>query len=249
MKATSTHNLYPAKVAREIGHQNEQKLLQFLLYQKYSTAAILKDVIGLQYNSSMRKLLRRLLAKGWVKKHAMMSNLVLWGITQPGLYEAQNDQGIITEWHYFEPSKVKLSMLEHHLDIQRVHVVCIRKGIEFTLGQQMGSRGNADKIPDGMIITPTETIAVEIERYPKSRRRYDAIIYHYLKQVKARAITQIWYISPTEKKANQIKSVMHSIDRITMKVGGRNQTLNLDSKVHLSFFHFIALDKIESRLV
>jgi hypothetical protein len=231
-------NLLKGKEIKQRSQQNQQKILEFLYAEKYSTSMIIKEVLGIKTRAGICKILRRMERDKLVKRHKLNNWVLLWGITSSGIHEAAETQDKITDWTYFEPSKVTLSTLDHQLDLQKVHAACIQNNLKFIPGRALGSRSQSDKIPDGIIIKDNKKIAVEIERHAKSRRRYDAIIYTYLKAIKAGKYNRILYISPTQKKANQIKKIFHSINKITMTVNGKNKPLKIIPEKHLVFFGF-----------
>jgi hypothetical protein len=183
-----------------------------------------------------------------IKRHQYVNSIVLWGITPNGIHEAIGRDENINDWTYFEPSKINLNTLEHQFDVQKIHALCVRQNLEFIPGWTLGSRADNDKVPDGIIITGTNRIAIEVERNVKSKRRYDAIIYNYLKAIKAGKYTKVLYVAPTPEKCQQIKKVFYEMGKITMKINGVNKLLKLSAEKHLRFFEFVELKKIASIL-
>ena len=241
-------NLYDPAKSKQKGIDNEHKILQFLLKEKYSTSPILTSILGYKDRSSVLKILRRLEKKELIRKHKIDIFRTLYGITNNGLHVAQSDQDKITDWQYFEPSKVNPITLDHQLGIQKIHAICLKLGLYFMPGRELGSRADSDKISDGVINIFGNKIALEMERHVKSRRRYDAVIYNYLKLVKTGEYQSILYVSDTAEKTERIKKAIHSLDKITMKVNGRNKDLKINPEVHFSYFDFIALDDVETYL-
>lgn len=239
-----TNNLLLPSQARDRMNANRQKILRFLNQEKYSTAAILQQIIGLKNKASVCKILRKMEEENLVKKYQFTGYIVLWGNTPNSIAATDNSNEKITDWSYFEPSKINLKSLDHQLDIQQIHAACMKKNIKFEPGRMLGSRSNADKIPDGIITIGNIKIAVEAERQIKSKRRYDAVIYNYLKAVKADQYNHILYISPDINMCQKVKKVIHSLDQITMKINGQHKKLKLDSDKHLGYFDFIILEDL-----
>lgn len=241
MALNNQKNLLQAPAAKRKGAQNETAILQFLLKEKYSTARVLTVLLGFADRSSILKVLKRMADKRWIKSHQFDRLTKLYGITQSGIHEAQRHCDVITDWKYFEPSKVNPNTLLHQLMVQEVHALCVRLGLKFVTGKAIGSRANQDKIPDGEVHFPDKVVALEVERHIKSKRRYDAIVYNYLKLIKAGKYDSVLYVSDDDAMARRIKKAITSLETITMTVNGRKQKLMLKPEVHFSYFDFVGL--------
>ena len=248
MTNQSLNNLVSPALSRVKSLQNQEKILSFLLHEKFSTCTVLKEILCIKDTGSMRRILRRLESKNFIKKHVENGQITIWGITQQGVYEAQDSDESITQWSYFEPSKFNITTLNHHLEIQKIHIECIKNNIDITLGNQLGSRKEADKVPDAILRINGNNIALEVERHAKTKRRYEAVIYHYLKEIRDKKVAKVLYICPTKKKAEQIKKVIFSIEKLTMTSSARKEVLRIKPDVHLAFFEFISLDEFPSYL-
>jgi hypothetical protein len=246
--SNGTSNLLSLAEAKLKYQQNQRRILLFLHHEKYSTARILQQIIGLETRSGVCRVLNRMERENLIKRHQYTYSIILWGITPNGLHEAIDGRERITDWTYFEPSKISFTTLEHQLDIQRFHALCFQRNIKFQLGRTIGSRSNADKIPDAIIYTAKRTIAIEIERSIKTKRRYREIIYNYLKAVKRGDYNRILYVAPTPAKCRQVRNVFFSVKKIMMKINGVNKPLTLNPDYHLRFFEFVALENAESYL-
>lgn len=241
-------NLLTISQAKERKSQNEKKILSFLLSEKYSNASILSEVVGVKTRSGICKILRKMEARKLLKRHVVNPYMSIWGITNVGLHEAQIEQDKVKDWSYFEPSKVNVLTLNHQFDIQKIHSVCLELGLDFISGRELGSRADSDKIADGIIQLGDYKIAVEVERHVKSKRRYDAVIYNYLKLIKSGVYNSVLYVCPDESKTEQVKKAMHSLEKITMKINGRNKDLLINPEIHLSYFDYVALDEVSDKL-
>ena len=248
MNKYNTENLLSLAEAKEKSRINQKKILKFLYAEKYSTSRILKELVSIKTKSGMCRLLRKMAKNKMVKKHQYSYSVVLWGITHSGIHETIEPHEEITDWTYFEPSKVNLSSLEHKLAIQQLHVICVRQNLPFKTGRALGSRASSDKMPDAIITIGNTIIPCEIENYIKSRRRYDGIIYNYLKGIKAGKYDDILYIAPTPKKRDKIKKIFLTMKKITMTVNGRKVPLKPNPEKHLGFFHFICQQDTETYL-
>ena len=87
-------------------------------------------------------------------------------------------------------------------------------------------------------------MALEVERHIKSKRRYDAVIYNYLKLIKAGKYDSVLYVSDDDSMAQRVKKAITSLKSITMTVNGRKQKLLLKPEVHFSYFDFVGIEQV-----
>lgn len=242
MSLTQALNLLPGEEAKRRSENNHVKILNFLSQESFSTRQILQDLLRFKTKSGVCRILAKMEKKNLIKKFRYSSILTIWGITSAGLKETGTDT------FPFMPSRFSLSTLEHSLDVQKVHVMCISKNIDFRVGRDLGSRSESDKIPDGIMTLPSHQIAIEVERTQKSAGRYDAIIYNYLKSIKNGTYQKVLYVMPDSKRCTQIKNCIYSLGEITMDINGRKEKLALDEQKHLSYFHFLTLKSLPEYL-
>lgn len=245
---SSQLNLMKRNEATQKYLQNKQKILTFLGQEKFSTSQILQTLLGLKARSPTCKLLRKMVNDGVLKRHQFTPTIILWGITFQGLCEIENVDMDAFDSHVFEPSKVNILTLEHTLSSQQVHAECVRLGLGYVAGRTLGSRADSSKVPDGIILINEHRIALEIERHVKSKRRYDSIIYNYLKAIKAGKYQHVLYVMPDTKVAQKIKNAILNLGSITMRVNGHVKRLTLKPEIHLSYFDFIVHKKVQGYL-
>lgn len=185
--------------------------------------------------------------KGQVIKYEYSPSQVLWGITTKGLGYTHLTADQEFDWKHFQPSKVNLSLLSHTLDIQYIHVQCIKNNLRFISGSKLGMRDTMDKVPDAIIYAQQGTIAIEVERHIKSKRRYNPIVYNYLKAIKQGLYQKILYVAPTERQKEAIKKSILNLGYITADAGSSKIKYKLE-KSYLDFFGFTTLDNICSIL-
>lgn len=237
-------NLLSHTDARLRSSQNQQKILQFLRQEKYTKRAILQSLLPIKTACGLLKLLRKMEHNKLLKKHDVSEYVTLWGITKPGLSVAVSPEEDRHNDHYFAPSKVNINMLPHTFGCQMVHALCMKYRVEYRAGRTMGSRAEMDKIPDGILYTPRGNVAIEVERHLKTRQRYDAIIYHYLKCIKAGKYHLVVYVCPDADKRDQLHTLFYSLKTITMNLAGKIVKTKLDADTHLKYFRFIAEEQL-----
>lgn len=244
MTMSGNLNLIAGKGAAVRSQDNQHRILRFLHQEKFTTRQILQELLGLKTSGGLWKILSKMEKKNWVKQYKYTSIFTVWGITVLGVKEITSLSGDLSDQSAFMPSRVSLSTLEHSLDIQRVHAMCDNLGLDFQVGRELGSRAEADKVPDAIIHLGGERIAVEVERTLKSTGRYDAIIYNYLKAIKAETYQHVLYVMPDTKRYQQIQRVIFNLGEITMDINGRKERLRLNPKTHLSYFDFVTLNNL-----
>ncbi len=95
------------------------------------------------------------------------------------------------------------------------------------------------KRPDGLIIKPGSTIAIEAERTVKSKYRYQQVIIHYLKMIKKGEFEKIWYVMPNEKTKHAVEQAMKSIESLTVISNGEKRSYPLNDSIWEKFEFFI----------
>lgn len=248
MSLSGTLNLLPRSEAYRRSASNQQRVLQFLQQEKFSTLKILQSLLGIKTHSGMWKILDKMAKKKWIKQHQYSSIFTIWGITTEGINQCEFADNKTHQRRAFMPSRVSLSTLEHSLDIQRVHVICDNAELNFQVGRELGSRAEADKVPDAIVDINGEQTAIEVERTLKSTSRYDAIIYNYLKAIKSGDYHHVLYIMPDAKRCRQVQKAICNLGHITMHINGRKEKLKLNPETHLSYFDFISLNKLPQYL-
>lgn len=81
-------NLLSISEAKIKSRKNQRRLLEFLNEEKYSTARILQQIVGIKTRSGICKILRRMEREKLIKRHEYDYSLILWGITPNGIHEA-----------------------------------------------------------------------------------------------------------------------------------------------------------------
>lgn len=238
-------NLLAGSKAWEKGRSNEQVILKFLAVEIFSKAKILSELLSIKSHSSVLKILRRMQEKGLITKHVVNNRNTVWGITNHGLQLAVYSDSAVNNQRYFIPSRINTLTLEHTFDGQYVHAICSNNGLEYRPGSLIGSRSEFDKIPDGIIHTAHGDVAVEVERTIKTKQRYDAIIYNYLKLIKKGVYSKVLYVTPDMMLKMSLRKLFYSMKFVTMNVLGQKKKARLDEEKHLTYFHFISRGELQ----
>lgn len=152
---------------------------------------------------------------------------VIWGLTAHGL--ALYDPG--THGIAFERGRLSALMADHAILTQLVRLRAERAGWTHWRPSNRLHREGLNKIPDAEAITPQGlSVAVEVEREIKTRKRYASIISTYLQTIKAGRWEQVVYVTP-DGLANRLARVFASITEIPVA----GQRVKLEDRHHARF--------------
>lgn len=212
-------------------------VLGFLRDETWSSSKVLTELIG-GSPALTSKTMAQLERLKFVSKHeATPLRLVLWGITPHGLAHAWGDEEQMQIRAYFEPSKLSLLAIPHHLDTQLARLKAKSFGWVHWTPESLLPRGLA-KRPDAVVTSPNgQKIAIEIERHIKTVKRYEAIFSAYLQAIKKGDYSEVHYITPDHKFAKRLIRVFGLVTAVPV-VGER---VSLTAK-HKAKFMVYALE-------
>jgi biotin operon repressor len=200
------------------------RVLHFLRDETWSSGEILAALLGLS-KTGIYKTLNQMERKGFIRAQQISEiKRNIYGITPQGLLYAWSENEVMQERPYFEPSRVKLSTIQHYLDTQLARLCAREDGWVHWVPGHLLPKGIA-KRPDAMVKTTQGiTIAVEIERTVKSRKRYEAIFSIYLQAIKRGEYDYIHYVCPDEVFATRLQRLFGLIDAIP--IAGKRIDIN-----------------------
>jgi hypothetical protein len=199
---------------RERQLAKENRLLDFLLFEVWSSFSVLQDVIGLSPPATL-KTLNALERKGLVRRHRVPElRISLWGIAPEGVISSQiahTEDKPWAFWHYFEPSKLKPIGIPHKTAIQRARLAAARAGWgAWTPGFRLEAKFTVR--PDARVLDPAgHRIAVEVELTVKTVKRYESIFSNYLQQIKAGEYDSVHYVCRDTDFAPRLARLFSSI--------------------------------------
>lgn len=229
---------YQARQARR--EERLKQVLGFLREEIWSASDILGIVMGIKTPQGIHKALTALEIENVISRSSLKiygrRAMTIWGITPHGQALAFNLQtNEKPENNYFEPSRISLSTLDHHLDIQRLRLKAEAAGWKNWLpGTRLGKSVLNGKRPDAVALTPNnQIVALEIERTVKTTKRYEAIISNYLQAIKNGDYSRVQYLCPTVNLAARLQRIFTSIKAVP--VNGRRVGLQ---EHHYQSFQF-----------
>lgn len=224
-------------------------LLNFLKEETYSDFATLRKALGFKgkTNQPTYELLNKAIYMGFIIKHeypVLTGKKSLWGITMQGLAMVVTADDAVFPG-YFEPTKLRYWVLEHHLLNQRVRLSLEAKGgSQWVNGDRSGFLARYPGVkhkPDGVITMDNGAIiAVETERSMKTRTRYINIINSHLEASDAGRWHYAMYVMPDEKSKQSLMKLFDGIKTVIRD----NIPVPFDAK-NREMFLFRTVDELE----
>lgn len=233
---------YALRMARNA--EKQTTLLRFLRSEYYVSAdnvAALFDVVALP---PVYRFLAKMEADGFLTSAVFGDGRgqKLWGLTPHGVAFSFDEDEAITDVTPFQPSKISLANIRHHLDVQRIRIFATRQSMQdWQSASSMTVKGV--KTPDAVAKTPTgKTVAIEVERTVKTPKRYREIVGNYLANRQAQGWEFVWYIMPDEPTKNRVQRIFQSIDSVVINGATRKLTELGDNP--LGFIKFLTYEMI-----
>lgn len=229
-----------APAARQCRVQEKRRMvLRWLRDEIWSTPEVLGKIMGLRARQGVYQTLAKMERDGYLASADIpifkKSTQKIFGITAHGIACAFDAEEKLEKRPTFEPSKVKLSTLQHEIDIQRLRIQAERAGWKsWTPGARLGASQVGANRPDAIGVDPQmRVVAVEVERTIKTTKRYEAILSHYLQAVAKGQYARIVWVCPTEDLAARLRRIVLAIS--TVPVNGKRIPLEQRHYELLSF--------------
>lgn len=225
--------------------------LRWLRDETWSTAEVLGKVMGLNARQGAYQSLAKMERDGYLASMDMpifkKSKQRIFGITAHGLAYAYDLDEPIVSRPTFEPSKVRLTTLQHEIDIQLLRFQAELAGWKnWTPGGRLGVSIGGDKRPDAVATNPSqEVVAIEIERTVKTSKRYEVLLSQYLQAVAKGRYAQIVWLCPSAELAARLQRIILGITSVS--VGGHRIALEDRHYQLLSFLDYSQWPKIPEK--
>lgn len=226
--------------------------LRFLRDEYCASAEVIGLLLGVSAFQNVYSFLNRLTEKGYLR-YAVYPvngrNVRLWGLTPHGLAFSVDDGEPLPDTRPFQPSKMSAGQIPHKLDVQRLRLIMSARGAtRWRYLHQVSARGQ--KEPDALADVGGRTVAFELERTVKSRKRYQEIVSGYLFTRKASGVDEIWYVSPDERTLARIRQAVLSVEEIVNpQTGEARATASLDRDRLFACFRFFTLDALQEQSI
>lgn len=217
--------------------QKKQLLLAWLVDFTWTTPEIAGQLMGLITRAGINKTLKQFQNAGLIKEAFLVladnRKLRIIGITPNGLLWCDDNEMAIDK-PSFDPGRVALSTIIHRLDVQRCRLKVNQLGIEW-----VAENNYPKKItyrPDAIINIHDKSIALELERTAKTKKRYQQIITQHLRQINQGAYSQVHYVSTVDGFAQRLERLFNSINKLSVR--GQQVLFSDDLKQRFKFYDF-----------
>jgi len=163
-------------------------------------------------------------------------SIKLYGVTPHGCAVA----GVFDAPH-FEKGRTNPAYIQHRLEGQRCRLAAEAAGwtawqSERSLRIQAAKEGGWKKIPDALATNPQgERVAVEVERFCKTPKRYSEIIVAYLIDIKSSRYHHVDFVSPPGVGL----LLQRAMERIlVVKVNGESVQINNSHRARFRYYSF-----------
>jgi len=190
----------------------------WLSVHTWSTAEVLGQVMGITSRQAVHQTLAAMIRDGLMRRAEIQTSYgparLVFGFTPHGAAMAVTPG--VSPAKSLEPSKIKVTTMEHELDIQRLHLRAQRAGWkDWQLGGAEFSRSEA-KYADAIGVRQDgQKVAIEVERNVKTIKRYAEIFVAHLAARKDNKWEWIYYLSPNAAIRDRVRGVFAAIHRAT----------------------------------
>lgn len=231
----------------------ETQILRLLASETYTSVANTMSLCGVSRpvaDATLRAMEKAHLIKSeGIYVHGRRQNL--FGITDHGFAT------IDREGKVFELGRTAPSGVEHKLGIQKMRIAAQKAGYKdwkterylrqsrwgtlasADLAKELGrklKRGKQEKLPDAVCTDPVgRIVAVEIENFAKSRKRYEDVLANYFDVMKKGHCHLVHYICPHE----EVEKIRRAISKVRqIRLQGERIDVTESLRARFQFFTF-----------
>lgn len=215
--------------------EKKQLLLEWLVDFTWTTPPIAGHVMGVTSRGAINKSLTQLEHRGVIRSAKIQPitgrTLRIVGITPDGLLWCDNNESAC-EKPTFDPARVALSTAQHRLDVQECRLK-VRDADNFSWIAENNYPKELTYRPDAIIKTANKSIALELERTAKTRKRYQQLVVQHLRQIKQGLYDEVHYVSTLNGFAERLERLFFSIKKVPVK--GQQVLFSGDLKQRFKF--------------
>ena len=217
--------------------QKKQALLSWLADFTWTTPELAGQVMGLTTRAGINKTLKRLQNEQLIKEAfitlADNRDLRVIGITPNGLLWCDSNP-TATDKISFDPNRVAQSTIIHRLDVQRCRIKLGNHGSKW-ISENNYSKDIAYR-PDAIFEANNKTIALELERTAKTKKRYQKIVTQHLRQINNGSYQFVHYVSTVPGFATRLERLFSLITKLPVR--GQQVLFSNELKEHFKFYDF-----------
>jgi hypothetical protein len=221
--------LLPPDIRRARMEAKRRAVLRWLRDETWSTPEVLGKVMGVNARQGVYQTLTHLERDGYLTSADVpifkKATQRIVGISAHGLAHAFDLGEAFEVRPTFEPSKVKISTLQHEVDIQMLRFQAECAGwMHWIPGARLGVSRGGEKRPDAVARDPQQNVvALEVERSIKTGKRYEVLLSQYLQAIAKGRYARVIWLSPTLDLSLRLKRIIFSI--LAVPVGGKRIAL------------------------
>lgn len=202
--------------------QKRACLLQFLgSGEVYTTLPVAAQLLNASERTTLR-LLQKLVEEKLLKIDLNVmphTNLKLYGISEHGLAMTENAS---SKAKPFMLSRTNPSWVQHHVDGQLIRIKAEAAGWkDYVPGKLLMTENSArlKKLPDALVARPDgRGVAIEIERFVKSRKRMADVIAAHLSQIIEKKYDFVYYFTPHKAALDRAFAAVNFVVLDTKKI-------------------------------
>lgn len=228
--------------------ENEEIILKYLSFRGMALAIDIQAAFG-RNKAYTNRVLQRLIQKGWVEKadftvlrrQGFVSSF--YQITQAGYLEANSDFG---DDKFFKP--VMPANFTHKTHIDHVTALLYRYGYRpygMTKTEVQANLKTRGRVPDALMESGKQTLAIEVELATKNANRYHAILRSYVALISKGYIDGVCYVRSSQRSAEALK--LSLVKRFKSIVIPHTSTL-VKMEQMWGHFMFLGIDELEGQL-
>lgn len=228
--------------------EKRNSTLRFLAEEGYTANVVLQQLLSVGY-STVHVLMKSMENEGLTRTQALTVNgraglkrIVLYGLTAHGAGMASGHR-LSERVSIWEPSKVNASFVMHHLLTQQARLRAEQAGwTDWCSSRRLAGQGLA-KLPDSLGSSPNGVVvAVEVERFLKTPKRYSAVLGAYVFEMRKKRWSRVDYLCPSEAFARRMAHSFHGLKTMRLEVRGQKTRTGVVEPVHLERFRFYQID-------
>lgn len=215
----------------QVIERKQERVLQWLADEVFTSHRVLQDVLGLQRNA-VRKTVDAMLKSKLVDVHEVRYldfSFRVVVLTSHGAALAGRPG------EHFEQGRIAESSIAHALDLQRVRVQLEQQGwTDWKAERALRKLAEAEarskvpeaerlwpKVPDAVAVSPKSglTVAIEIERTIKTLKTYELIAGSYSLMFECKSVSQVLYLTPTDREAKALEMTFDRIKDVVVPEG------------------------------
>lgn len=217
-------NNYADRMAAASAKQN--RLLNYLREERWTTYPVLADRTGLA-EKTIRNTISKMAKSNLVQVHQVAvpigRAISVIGLTSNGLAACFDNAEEMTETRVYPLRKINPITMDHRIAIQRARITAEKAGwTDWTPEWQQGRKKNKHQSLPDAIATNTSgyRVALEIERTPKTVKRYSQILASHLIAIKRQQrYDLVLYLCPDEVIRKRVERLFRSVSSV--RIDGR----------------------------